>query len=195
MKVVRWEIWWQMAWSHHAIIKIKWNKASGRWTVGRKYGEGSSAVCSIKRTAEVVDVWGDLRKMCRREMEGGLECPRTPTPPLMAASTRSRPVSVVGKESVQRWRLVSALVQPGVWGRSPQLFRGRELLLRTPSYRVLVCNLPIWFWTWVFHRTFYCPRFLRPSILLLLLWPLAEAGVLDDVLLLGWLGQLSVSPH
>jgi len=79
---------------------------------GEKYGEGSSAVRSIKRTAKVVDVWGDLRKtflkmwqewmMCRREMEGGPECPLTPTPPLMAASTRSRLVSVVGKESVQR---------------------------------------------------------------------------------------------
>jgi len=37
-----------------------------------------------------------------REMKGGPECPLTPTPPLMAALTRSRLVSVVGKESVQR---------------------------------------------------------------------------------------------
>ena len=67
---------------------------------------------SIKRTAEVVEVWDDLWKtlqkmwqewmMCGREMEGEPECPLTPTLPLMAALTRSRLVSVVGKESVRR---------------------------------------------------------------------------------------------
>ena len=86
MKVVRWEIWWQMAWWDHAITKNK-NKIKGaeggRRTAGRKLDGSSSAVGSIKNTTEEVTETDDERKCnggrgsWRKGNGRGLECPLT----------------------------------------------------------------------------------------------------------------------